>query len=306
MLRVNVATCELTVTQEQGRFRFRGEELGERLGGRIIGAAVYEMGAGETNWPYHCHHGVEEWLYVVSGAPVLRDSSGERSLGPGTLVAFAAEPAGAHTVAGPGRVVIFSVGAAGWSSAWASVYPDSDKVGVAGMMFRRADALEAWTEPAAAEPRWAGPGPGGACPSVDLTTADAGPLAPLLGARTWEPTLSQLAPGESSGLYGYQRLREEWALVVSGAPVLRHPDGEETLAPGDLVGFPDGPDGAHRLSGAGSDPARVLVISTPRGRPSATVHPDEGTAVLRLSDREGFRFRLGDRIEDYWDGEPRA
>ena len=94
--------------------------------------------------------------------------------------------------------------------------------------------------------------------------------------------------------------------MVSGAPVLRHPDGEETLAPGDLVGFPDGPDGAHRLSGAGSDPARVLVISTPRGRPSATVHPDEGTAVLRLSDREGFRFRLGDRIEDYWDGEPRA
>jgi uncharacterized cupin superfamily protein len=305
MHRVNLVTCELTLTQEQGRFRFRGEELGERLGGRIIGAAIYEMGAGETNWPYHCHHGVEEWMYVVSGFPVLRDPSGERSLAPGTLVAFAAEPAGAHTVAGPGRVVIFSAGAAGWGSAWASVYPDSDKVGVAGMMFRRADALAAWTEPAAEPPR-AGPGSGGACPSVDLAATDAGPLAPLLGPRTWEPTLWQLAPGDTSGPYGYQRLREQWALVVSGAPTLRHPGGEARLAPGDLVGFPEGPAGAHQLSGAGAESARVLVISTPPGRPSATVQPDEGTAVLCLSDREGFRFRLSDRIEDYWDGEPGA
>jgi uncharacterized cupin superfamily protein len=308
---VNVATSGLTVTQEQGRFRFRGEELGERLGGRIIGAAIYEMGAGETNWPYHCHHGVEEWMYIVSGSPVLRDPSGERSLTPGTLVAFAAGPAGAHTVAGPGRVVIFSAGAAGWSGAWASVYPDSDKVGVAGMMFRRADAIDAWTEPAPAAPRAAlsaraAPGPEGACPSVDLTSIGAGELAPVLGSRSWAPTLWELSPGESSGPYGYQRLREEWALVVSGTPALRHPDGEEALATGDLVGFPEGPDGAHRLSGAGAEPARVLVISTPPGRPSATVHPDEGTAVLRLSDHEGFRFRLSDRIEDYWDGEPGA
>ncbi len=310
MLRVNAATCELTVSQEQGRFRCRAEEIGGRLGGRILGAAVYEMGAGETNWPYHCHHGVEEWMYVVSGSPVLREASGERPLTPGTLVAFAAGPAGAHTVAGPGRVVIFSAGAAGWRPAWASVYPDSDKVGVGGMMFRRADALEAWTDAVTEPPRPAAT-PRGRCPSVDLSSVDrasldAGELASLLGPRSWTPTLSELVPGEPAGPYRYERLREEWALVVCGTPTLRHPDGEDGLTPGDIVGFPEGPGGARRLSGAGTEPARVLVMSTPPGRPSATVHPDEGTAVLRLSDREGFRFRLSDRVEDYWDGEPGA
>ena len=32
-------------------------------------------------WPYHYHHGVEEWLYVLAGAPVLREPAGERPMG---------------------------------------------------------------------------------------------------------------------------------------------------------------------------------------------------------------------------------
>jgi uncharacterized cupin superfamily protein len=320
---VNIATCELTFSQEQGRFRCRGEELGGHLGGRLIGAAVYEMEAGGTNWPYHCHHGVEEWMYVVSGAPVLRDQSGERPLSAGTLVAFASGPKGSHTVAGPGRVVIFSAGAEGWGRADASVYPDSDKLSLAGGMFRRADALAAWSEEATEAVREQAPHE--PCPAVDLLAIDVAPLpvdpgdgaaasargrgrrvGPLLGARTWAATVWELAPGESSAPYHYESRREEWALVLSGTPTVRHPDGEDTLVPCDIVGFPEGPAGAHRLSNAGPELARVLVISSPVGRPSGTFHPEQGTVVVRLSDREGFRFRLSDRIEDYWDGEPGA
>ncbi len=323
MARVNIATCELTVSQERGRFRCRGEQLGGHLGAHLIGAAVYEMDGGDTNWPYHCHHGVEEWMYVVSGAPVLRDQSGQRPLAPGTLVAFAAGPSGSHTVAGPGRVVIFSAGAEGWGHADASVYPDSDKVAVAGAMFRRADAIAAWTANVS-DPVYE-PAPGEPCPSADILTIDVASLpgdpgdgssadarvrgrrlGPLLGARTWAATVWELRRDESTAPYHHESRREEWALVLSGTPTLRHPDGQEELAPFDIVGFPDGPGGAHQLSNAGPEPARVLVISTPVGRPSATFHTEEGTAVIRLSDREGFRFRLSDLIEQYWDGEPGA
>ena len=55
-------------------------QLTERLGAKVLGATVYEMKAGETRGPYHYHDGVEEWMYVVSGAPILRDHSGERTV----------------------------------------------------------------------------------------------------------------------------------------------------------------------------------------------------------------------------------
>src|SRR5262249_12593221 len=105
---VNVITCEPDDTFGSGAFHSRVYELTERLGGRVIGAGVWDVPAGFKSGPYHYHPGVEEWLYAVSGAPVLRSPAGERTLAPGELVAFAAGPEGAHTVHGPGRVVIFS------------------------------------------------------------------------------------------------------------------------------------------------------------------------------------------------------
>jgi uncharacterized cupin superfamily protein len=44
---------------------------------------VYRAEPGVPIWPYHYHHGIEEWLYVVSGTPVLREPAGERTLEPG-------------------------------------------------------------------------------------------------------------------------------------------------------------------------------------------------------------------------------
>jgi uncharacterized cupin superfamily protein len=127
--KVDVARCETEPLWERGKFQATYHDLTEALGGCVIGATVWETEAGCTQGPYHFHDGLEEWMYVISGAPVLRDPSGERALEPGTLVAFSAGPAGAHTFAGPGRVVLFSVGGRGWGEACTSVYPDADKVG---------------------------------------------------------------------------------------------------------------------------------------------------------------------------------
>jgi uncharacterized cupin superfamily protein len=145
MLVVNVATCDIDAVLERGAFRCAASTLGERLGAGVMGATVYEMDAGDKQAPYQYHRGVEEWMYVVSGAPIVRDPSGERTLTPGELVAFAGDPSGAHSVHGPGRIVMFSAGANGWGEAFVTVYPDSDKIAAApGVMFRRRDALESW------------------------------------------------------------------------------------------------------------------------------------------------------------------
>lgn len=287
-----MATCELDEVLWQGAFRHRERAVTEELGARVIGATIYEMDGSDKRGPYHFHQGVEEWVYVVSGSPVLRDPSGERVLLPGELVAFASGPKGAHTVHGPGRIVMFSTGALGWGEAFVTVYPDSDKISAKpGVMFRRGDALESWG---------ADDSPGAP------PTAPAGTSGPVLGGETWSATPFRLAPGEATGPYHYEWCREEWALVLAGAPALRGPDGEEQLTPGDLVCFPEGPEGAHRLANEGAGFVRLLVFSTPRGTPMSAVRPDDSTVLIRLSDDEGFLFRAEDEIEDYWDGEPGA
>src|ERR1700720_3110843 len=130
MQRFNVLAGELP--GKKGRSGYVGRSrrgVAHDLGGRWFGASVYELPDGQWTFPYHYHHGVEEWLYVVAGAPTLRDPTGERALAPGDMVCFQSGPAGAHAVRGPGRVVMFS-GAAAAGAASVSVYPDSDKLGV--------------------------------------------------------------------------------------------------------------------------------------------------------------------------------
>jgi uncharacterized cupin superfamily protein len=111
-----------------------------------MGASIYELEDGELTFPYHFHHGVEEWLYVIGGTPTVRMPGVERALVAGDLICFPSGAEGAHTVRGPGRVMIVSANA----SPSISVYPESDKLGtrpadVADRLnFRRADAIGYW------------------------------------------------------------------------------------------------------------------------------------------------------------------
>ncbi len=68
-----------------------------------------------------------------------------------------------------------------------------------------------------------------------------------LGAAKLGASLYELQPGERSFPYHYEYGNEEWLLVVAGRPTLRAPDGEHELRPGDVVCFPEGPDGAHQV-----------------------------------------------------------
>ena len=222
LAKVNVAACETELLYDRGKFQARYHDLTDSLGARVIGATVIETKAGYTRGPYHFHDGVEGWMYVVSGEPVLRDRSGERALKLGNLVAFQAGPDGAHTVDGPGRIVMFSVGARGWGEAFTSVYLDADKIGgKPGVQFLRKSALETWIEPAVVP---VAPAPAGPCPQVDLLSlpADGANVAERMHAQTWTPSLYELGAGETTGPYRYDWCREHWALVLTGAPTLRH------------------------------------------------------------------------------------
>jgi uncharacterized cupin superfamily protein len=272
-LNVNILTVELDESLDRPGFRHDATSIGRRLGARRIGAAVYEAEPGVPIWPYHYHHGIEEWLYAIAGAPVLRDPSGERVLTPGDLVCFPSGHTGAHTVKGPGRFVIFDTGRE--REPFMSVYPDSDKVSGPHGMLLRSSAVGYWHgegtgEPDRPVPAHREPETSPPQPIVNVHTAGAGRLGPQLGARRLDATVA-----EESDAFHYTFGREEWLLVLAGTPALRRPDGEERLEPGDVVCFPEGPDGAHQLINRGGSDVRALLMST-TGVPANVCYPDTG------------------------------
>jgi uncharacterized cupin superfamily protein len=83
----------------------------------------------------------------------------------------------------------------------------------------------------------------------------------LVGATALGLTVYDLPPGQSAFPYHYELGREEWLLVLSGRPTLRDPDGEYELEPGDLVLFPEGEEGAHKVTNDGDEVARIAMLS---------------------------------------------
>jgi uncharacterized cupin superfamily protein len=142
----NLFDAALDLEQTVDGYSWRAARIGDRLGAELIGGSLYELPEGQTSFPYHYHHGVEEWLYVVAGEPTLRTPDGEFALQPGAVVCFRQGAEGAHSVRGPGRVLLLSAN----HHPSISVYPDSDKLGTRPLVnddvlnFRRSDAVGYW------------------------------------------------------------------------------------------------------------------------------------------------------------------
>jgi uncharacterized cupin superfamily protein len=127
-------------------------------------------------------------------------------------------------------------------------------------------------------------------------------LGPLLGASRLGATLYELPPGQSICPYHYEYGNEEWLLVVSGTPLLRHPDGEDELAAGDVVCFPEGPEGAHKVANRTAETVRVLMLSTVND-PAVAVYPDSDKIGVWPGDaRDNVMVRREGQV-DYWVGE---
>jgi uncharacterized cupin superfamily protein len=310
---VNVLTCELDESLNQAGFRHTGASIAPRLGSARINASVYEAVPELPIWPYHYHYSSEEWLYVISGTPVLRDPGGRRGLRPGDLVCFPADHRGAHTVFGPGRFLIVATNES--PGPWAVVYPDSDKVSVSPGL-RERNELNALRLPrSSALDYWHGEGTAGSPdpPPIEREPTDTPSLpvtnvlsisvgAPAtsrprttkleLGSTGLTATVIELEPGEASGPYHYEHGREAWVLVLTGALTVRHPEGEDVLAPHALVSFPEGPGGARRLINQSQEAARAVVLST-TGLPANVCYPDTGTWVMHNGpDDAGLTVRV--------------
>ena len=136
----------------RANFVHRGIRVADEIGAERLGASLYELGPGEQICPYHYHYANEEWLFVVSGTPIVRAPDGDHVLRAGDVTCFPTGPEGAHSVRNetgePVRVLMLST----LIYPEIPVYPDSDKIGTRPvdvgeadrLNFRRSEAVDYW------------------------------------------------------------------------------------------------------------------------------------------------------------------
>jgi uncharacterized cupin superfamily protein len=120
-------------------------------------------------------------------------------------------------------------------------------------------------------------------------------VSQAVGSRATAMYIYDVPPGGSSSPYHYE-YEEEWLLVLDGTLALRAPDGDYMLERGDLVCFPAGPAGAHKLMNRGESKARMMMFSNDRA-PAVTVYPDsDKIAVWPGDEANELIFKRGTAV----------
>jgi uncharacterized cupin superfamily protein len=127
-------------------------------------------------------------------------------------------------------------------------------------------------------------------------------IGQLVGGSALGMSVYELAEGQAICPYHYEYPEEEWLLVLEGTPTLRHPGGEDVLAPGDVVCFPTGPEGAHKISNEAAGTALVAMLST-KAKTAVAVYPDSDKIGVWSGDGEVKHLFPRSAAVDYWFGE---
>jgi uncharacterized cupin superfamily protein/glyoxylase-like metal-dependent hydrolase (beta-lactamase superfamily II) len=120
----------------------------------------------------------------------------------------------------------------------------------------------------------------------------------LIGASRLGYALGVLERGEVYCPNHWHTQEEEAFVIWSGTPTLRTPQGTFELRPGDVVAFPTGPAGAHRVSNEGDTPCVVLMFANIDGG-DVCHYPDSRKLLV---EKTGTIVRSEPEL-DYFEGE---
>ena len=73
-------------------------------------------------------------------------------------------------------------------------------------------------------------------------------FVPFGGAKNALVSIYEIPPGKSAYPYHYHHKNEETFYILSGEGILKTPDGERQVKAGELLFFPTGPEGAHKIT----------------------------------------------------------
>ena len=111
----------------------------------------------------------------------------------------------------------------------------------------------------------------------------------------------ELPPGKSAYPYHYHLKNEETFFILRGEGLLRTPEGERAVKAGDLLFFPAGEDGAHKLTNTSQSEMLVYLDFDIVHDLDVTMYPDSGKIGIWGMDTNKI-YRIDDDV-DYHEGE---
>ena len=101
-------------------------------------------------------------------------------------------------------------------------------------------------------------------------------FVPFGEAKHTHVCVYEIPPGKSAYPYHYHYKTEETFYIISGVGLLRTPEGEREVHAGELIFFPAGEDGAHKLTNLSDTENLVYIDFDVTHDLDAAVYPDSG------------------------------
>lgn len=120
-------------------------------------------------------------------------------------------------------------------------------------------------------------------------------------AKQCVAAIYEIPPLKSAYPYHHHTMNEEIFYIISGEGLLRTPDGERRVSAGDLLFFPTGERGAHKLTNS-SETEKLVYLDVDTANPlDVAAYPDSGKiGVWGMGVNKVFKVE--DSV-DYYEGE---
>lgn len=124
---------------------------------------------------------------------------------------------------------------------------------------------------------------------------------PFGGAKNTLVSVYEIPPQKAAYPYHYHHKTEETFYILSGEGILKTPAGERKVVAGDLLFFPAGPEGAHKLTNCSESENLVYIDFDVVHDIDVAVYPDSdkigvwGMGINKIFPQSGD--------VDYYDGE---
>lgn len=111
----------------------------------------------------------------------------------------------------------------------------------------------------------------------------------------------EIPPGKAAYPYHYHLKDEETFCILRGEGLLRTPEGERNVCAGEMLFFPAGSEGAHKLTNISQTEALVYIDFDVIHDLDAAIYPDTGK--IGVWGKGVNRVYRMDENVDYYDGE---
>jgi len=114
--------------------------------------------------------------------------------------------------------------------------------------------------------------------------------------------LMEIPPGKAGYPFHFHAAVTEVFFILEGTGLLRSPEGDVTVGPGDVVVCPPGPAGAHQITNPSKTETLRYVDFDTTSPVDAPFYPDSAKFSIIIDGETSGPFRLADQVA-YYDGE---